>query len=132
MGKKLNACIEKLKKAAALALAPATPLAEQQAAWMGALRICRAQGWTTLDQLLGALGMPVKADGFFNKPVDDVPYGWEFVMPFGKHQGDTLGVIARTDRPYIYWLNGQELRNGHLRKAVESVADWCEENPDEA
>lgn len=130
----MSETVDKLKKAAALALAPATPPAEQQAAWMGALRICRAQGWTNLDQLLGALGMPVKDDreGFFNKPVDDVPYGWEFVMPFGKHQGDTLGVIARTDRNYIEWLHGQELRSGHLRKAVASVYEWCEENPDEA
>jgi hypothetical protein len=129
----VSAVVDTLKKAFALALAPATTPAEQQAAWLGALRICRGQGWKTLDEVLGAIGLPVQPERSFfaSKKSDDVPYGWEFVMPFGKHQGDTLGVIARTDRNYIEWLHGQELRNGHLRKAVASVYEWCEEHPEE-
>jgi hypothetical protein len=121
-----------LQKVCKLALDPDTPTEESKAAWLVALKLIRARGWKSLEAIAGFFGTPVRPDDFFKQKVDDVPYGWEFEMPFGKHQGDTLGVIARTDRSYIEWLSGQELRNGHLRKAIDSVAAWCEENPDEA
>lgn len=95
------------------------------------MRLCLREGWTSLDQMLGALGMPVsKPDSFF-KPDKwtETPYGWDTVVPFGKHKGETLGVIARVDPQYIEWLHGEGVRSTQLRRAVESVYQWLEENP---
>lgn len=126
----MTEALDKIRKAFALAMSPGSEM-EADAAWRAARRLCVAQGWKTLDDLICALGMPVSQEKAFYKNRDDHPYGWDTVVPFGKHKGDTLGVIARNDRPYIEWLNEQELRSPSLRRAVGSVADWLEENPEE-
>lgn len=122
----MNKALDKIRKAFKLALDPATPAAEQQAAWTGALRLCIAQGWTTFDQVLGAFGSPVTPTKDFFKQTGDEPYGWDQVMQFGKHSGLTLGEIARENPDYIEWLHGAELRSGQLRRAVNSVHEWLE------
>jgi hypothetical protein len=125
----MTEALDKIRKAFALAFNARDE--EQRAAWLGVMRLCLQQGWKSLDEMLGALGMPVSPEKSFYKNTNDNPYGWDTVVPFGKHKGDTLGVIARNDRPYIEWLNEQELRSTSLRRAVGSVADWLEENPEE-
>lgn len=135
----MSETLDKIRKAFKLALDPNTPQAEQLAAWTGALRLCIANGIKSFDDFARVFTNEAKLAGigtepsfFKQRPGDDVPYGWEFVIPFGKHQGETLGVIARTDPNYIEWLHGQELRSSHLRRAVGAVYQWLEEHPDEA
>ena len=125
----MTEALDKIRKAFALAFG--TRDEEQRAAWLGVMRLCLQQGWTSLDQMLGALGMPVKPETFYNRPVQDMPYGWDTPLPFGKHKGEKLGVIARTDPNYIEWLHNEGVRSVHLRSAVSSVYAWLEENPPE-
>jgi hypothetical protein len=127
----IDGALERIKKAFALAFSARGD--EQRAAWLGVMRLCLQQGWTSLDQMLGALGTPVaKPERFLGSKTSDwqnQPYGWDTVMPFGKHRGETLGVIARIDHKYIEWLHGEEVRSTQLRRAVASVHEWLEENP---
>jgi hypothetical protein len=125
----MTEALEKIRKAFALAFGARGD--EQRAAWLGVMRLCLQQGWKSLDEMLGALGMPVKRESYFNKPFENNPYGWDTPVPFGKHRGETLGVIARTDPQYIVWLHAQELNSIRLRSAVNSVHDWLEDNPPE-
>ena len=47
-----------------------------------------------------------------------VPDPEEFVMPFGKYKGRTLGDIADDDLLYLDWLAGIELKDRRLQQAV--------------
>jgi uncharacterized protein (DUF3820 family) len=46
-----------------------------------------------------------------------------FVMPFGKHQGKTLGELAETPsgRSYLEWLRIQDRIGGSMHKAIDAV-----------
>lgn len=133
----MTEALNKIRKAFQLALDDGTPEQERAAAWSAALRLCLAQGWKTFDQVLGAFGQPVAseeppwsgeehASKTFYKQTGDEPYGWDQVMPFGKHSGLTLGQIAKEDPGYIEWLAGTQLRSTQLRRAVNSVYEWLE------
>lgn len=47
-----------------------------------------------------------------------------FVMPFGKHKGDTLYIIAKNDPDYIYW--GLNNLRGNIKKRFEEVVEAIE------
>jgi hypothetical protein len=129
MGATVNEALDKIRKAFALAFSARDD--EQRAAWLGVMRLCLQQGWKSLDEMLGALGMPVKSEKPFFGPIPDHPYGWDLELKFGKHSGSTLGELALTEPAYLMWLNGQDLRNSHLRRSVASVCEWLEDNPPE-
>lgn len=84
-----EAAIDKIRKAFALALHPNTGSAEQKAAWIGALRLCVAHGFTTFDEIVEAATPEPEEE-----PDEAPPDGWYMEMPFGKHKGMSLGGIA--------------------------------------
>lgn len=47
----------------------------------------------------------------------------EYVMPFGKHQGKTLGVILAEDRDYLLWLSSQAGVRPHLATKILDVLE---------
>lgn len=47
----------------------------------------------------------------------------DVVMPFGKHQGKTLGDILAEAPGYLDWLRDADIRSDRLR---EAVAEMCE------
>lgn len=110
--------LDKIRKAFALALHPGTGAAEQKAAWIGALRLCVAQGFKTLDEFLDGVVEPVEEEE------EVAPDGWYYVMPFGKHKGQELGIIALHYPDYLDWLAGQKLSSKRLREAVAEVIYW--------
>lgn len=42
-------------------------------------------------------------------------------MPFGKHQGKTLGDILASDPAYLDYLNGIDIRNPTLAAAIAEM-----------
>ena len=46
-----------------------------------------------------------------------------FVITFGKHRGETLGDIWKTDRDYIDWLWGNEKTDPIIKKAIPILAN---------
>ena len=46
----------------------------------------------------------------------------DVVMPFGKHDGKTLGWIAANDLMYLDWLAGADIRSRRLRRSIDAVA----------
>lgn len=51
----------------------------------------------------------------------------DVTMPFGKHQGKTLGDILAEDPGYLKWLNETaKLRADRLRDAVEETCEKYE------
>ncbi len=49
----------------------------------------------------------------------------EFVMPFGKHRGRTLGQIARRDPGYLRWL-ANKYRDGKIgQRAMRLLEPGC-------
>jgi len=115
-----DAALDKIRKAFALALHPDTGQAEQKAAWIGALRLVRASGFTTLDSFLDACAPEPEVEEF------DRPKGWYVVMPFGKHKGTMLGDIANSHPDYFDWLVEQEFRSRRLNEAIKEVLYWQE------
>jgi uncharacterized protein (DUF3820 family) len=45
------------------------------------------------------------------------------IMPFGKHQGKTLGDILAEDPSYLDWLRDAEIRSERLRQAVDAMCE---------
>lgn len=130
MGTQVTDTSDRIRKAFALALNPSTPQAEQVAAWGAALRLCIAEGYKTFDDVIKALSpapaQSEKGARFFG-PVGNEPYGWDTVIPFGKHSGSTLGEIYGIDPAYIEWLHATNVRSRQLRRAIEGVHQWMEE-----
>lgn len=114
-----EAALDKIRKAFALALHPNTGASEQKAAWIGALRLCLAQGFTTLEEFLESFTPEPEEE-----PDDGPPDGWFMVMPFGRHKGMTLGAISLSYPDYIDWLVGQKLTSKRLRDSVAEVYYW--------
>jgi uncharacterized protein (DUF3820 family) len=112
--------INKIRKAFALALHPETGQEERKAAWIGALRLVIASGFTTLDEFLDAAAPESSDEGY------DRPKGWYVVMPFGKHKGSMLGDIANSHPDYFDWLVEQTFRSRRLNEAVKEVLYWQE------
>jgi uncharacterized protein (DUF3820 family) len=48
-----------------------------------------------------------------------------FVMPFGKHQGETIARVGADDEglKYLDWLIGQKWLNGNLKDAVSTYLE---------
>ncbi len=42
-------------------------------------------------------------------------------IPFGSHKGQRLGDIAEDDLLYLDWLNGKDIRNPIILKAVAAI-----------
>lgn len=121
--------LERIRKAFSTAIYPDTPPIEASAAWSGFKRLAHAAGWKSLEDVISAFTPPKDVATFLGKDQGwkDEPFGWNQVIPFGKHSGEELGEIAREDPDYIVWLHGQELRSPSLRRAVASVHEWLEE-----
>lgn len=49
------------------------------------------------------------------------PDAWRVVMPFGKHQGKTLGEIALSDPDYLIWAAQSLDRKPGLVASIEAV-----------
>jgi hypothetical protein len=47
----------------------------------------------------------------------------DFVMPFGKYKGETLGDIAASDPAYLDWLAGLDNLYEDTRKAVDAICE---------
>lgn len=45
----------------------------------------------------------------------------DLIMPFGKHQGKTLGDILASDPAYLDYLNGIDIRNPTLAAAIAEM-----------
>lgn len=125
--------LDTIRKAFALAFAARGE--EQRAAWLGVMRLCLREGWTSLDQMLQAFNhraYVADATGEFFKPKQewkDTPYGWDHVVPFGRHQGRSLGTVAKTDPAHIKQLMHMKLSNSYFKSSVISVYQWLQENP---
>jgi len=47
----------------------------------------------------------------------------DMTMPFGKHQGKTLGDILAEDASYLDWLSGADIRSPRLKQAIEEMCE---------
>ena len=41
-----------------------------------------------------------------------------YVLTFGKHNGETLGDVFKTDRGYLEWLDGNEKTDPVIKKGI--------------
>ncbi len=52
----------------------------------------------------------------------------DMICPFRTHQGKTLGYIADVDLLYLDWMNGLDIKNPKLLRAVAEICvKWSRE-----
>lgn len=101
------------------ALDPACEIGEAQNASAKFVVVARREN-VSFDALASSIGRqlpPPKTSG----PL--CPDECEIAMPFGKHQGKTLGELAKADPAYLVWMS-KTMNDEFLREAAEVVVAW--------
>jgi hypothetical protein len=115
---KATVAISRAMKCLARALDPATLDGEAETSAVICIRTLRGAE-VGLEQFTAAI-MPARRAPSREK--DAPPAACEIKMPFGKHQGLSLGEIAKTDPGYLVWLTENLRDRPDLVNACESVA----------
>lgn len=130
MGFKLDDLCEKLLR---LALDPGAMEGEAKAAFLRLLFLARKDGASAqaIVELLRAKPVVVEKRVEVRVEVPVKPKGpdwWELVViPFGRHKGQTIGVIARAFPGYVRWCN-ESLRDcdPDVKFAFECAEEWID------
>lgn len=91
-----------------------------------------------------ALGM--SADIYFSKDrskyttaqeapeakMETVEDAFNYVFTFGKHEGQTIGEVWKTNFDYIKWLNGNEKTDPIIKKAIGIISAYLKERKPDA
>lgn len=91
-----------------------------------------------------ALGM--SADIYFSKDrskytaaqdapeakMETVEDAFNYVFTFGKHEGQTIGEVWKTNFEYIKWLNGNEKTDPIIKKAISIISAYLKERKPDA
>lgn len=76
----------------------------------------------SLNAALGINGDKDTDGSYSDTPADDTPLTYEsaldYVISFGKHNGETLKDIYKTDRDYISWLANGEKTDPKIKEAI--------------
>lgn len=79
----------------------------------------------SLNAALGINGDKDTDGSYSDTPTEEEPLTYEtalaYVITFGKHKGDTLKDIYKTDREYISWLANGEKTDPKIKEAIAII-----------
>jgi hypothetical protein len=64
--------------------------------------------------------------------METVEDAFNYVFTFGKHEGQTIGEVWKTNFDYIKWLNGNEKTDPIIKKAIAIISAYLKERKPDA